>query len=369
MRIVLGLTLAGFVGLCGCFGPAVAQSSPAIGGCAVFPTTSIFNTPINDGTRFPAHPRSAAWIDSVGRATKFHPDWGLSEDQKAYDGYYGIPYNVIGKDLADWPVVAHSIVDTRDANGAGVPQESDCAAPKPGGRHELVRDCTTLPAASRRFPFPPDATLKAEKGACNDPKKCGDDRHVLVLEQGACRLWESYFTYKIGRQWKAFSTAAWDLTSHEMRPAGWTSADAAGLPILPLLVRVDEATAGEINHALRVTFQGSKISDTYVWPASHKTDSTGQIPMGSLLRLKAGFVIPAEWTTQAKAIAKAMQTYGLYVADNGSNLFVQGEPSIRWQSSTFSQLKSLTLTEFEFVDLSAITSDQRFSPTSYQARW
>ena len=155
-----------------------------------------------------------------------------------------------------------------------------------------------------------------------------------------------------------------------MRPDGWTSGDAAGLPIAPLLVRASEASRGDIPHALRVTFRDAVLASTYTWPARHRAgNSLGGIPFGALLRLKASFSIPANWSTQAKAIATAMQRHGLYVADIGSDLYVQGDPGVQWSSSTISQIQSLHAGDFEFVDLGVVTRDPRFDPNSFAASW
>lgn len=193
---------------------------------------------------------------------------------------------------------------------------------------------------------------------------------MLVVEKGACRLWESYYAYKIGGQWYAYGTSAWDLNSNAQRPAGWTSADAAGLPILPLLARADEASTGEIRHALRVTFLQSVMARSYVWPARHQAGSSGgSIPFGALLRLKSSVTIPATWTPQAQALARAMQRYGLYIADNGSNLYVQGDPSSAWDANTISQIQTLTMGQFEFVNLNAIIGRSGFDANSLRASW
>lgn len=344
---------------------------PSIAGCPVFPVSAVFNTRIDDSTRFPAHASNTTWINSIGSTRALHADWGTSEDQQAWQTYYGIPYNVVDGTAAttDWPSVSFTITDPRAGNGNGVPDESDCAIAQ-GSAHSLQRDCTRFSPAQRRFPFPLDSRLKAEAGTCNDAQQCGD-RHIIVLESGACRLWESYFSYKVDGQWYAYSTAAWDLNSHALRPDSWTSGDAAGLPILPLLARVDEASAGEIRHAFRVTFRDSVLARSYVWPARHRAggDTPGGIPFGALLRLRSDFVIPSNWTTQARALATAMQRYGLYVSDIGSDLYVQGEPSAQWSSSTISQIQSLRMNQFEFVDTSSITGHASFSAGSMQASW
>ena len=333
-----------------------------LGSCPSFPANAVFNTRIDDNARFPTHGSSNAWITAIGATRALHADWGSTENPAAGD-YYGIPMNLLSASSAetDWPGLSFT------ADGA--PDESDCALAN-GGGYDLVRNCQARPAASLRFPMPRDAVIKLEGGSCNDPASCGD-RHVLVVEQGACRLWESYFTYKsTGGQWSAYSTAAWELRSNAMRPDGWTSGDAAGLPIAPLLVRASEAASGEIPHALRVTFRDAVLANTHVWPARHRAgNSTGTIPFGSLLRLKSSFVIPASWSTQARAIATAMQRHGLYVADIGSDLYVQGDPSVSWSGPTVSQIQTLRMSDFEFVDLGSVTRDPRFDPNSFAASW
>lgn len=333
-----------------------------LGSCPSFPATAMFNTRIDDVSKFPPHGSSGTWIADIGGTRALHADWGTSENASAGD-YYGIPVNFLSAAApeTDWP----SITFTAD----GAPDESDCAAANSAGGHDLVRDCTSRPSASLRFPIPRDAVLKAEGGTCNDPATCGD-RHVLIVEQGACRLWESNFTYRQGTQWSSYSTAAWDLNSNATRPDTWTSGDAAGLPIAPLLARADEASTGEIRHALRVTFRDSVLARAYVWPARHRAGgASGNIPFGALLRLKAGVPIPANWSPQAKAVALAMQRYGLYVADIGTDLYVQGDPSAQWSGSTISQIQTLHVSDFEFVDTGAVTRDARFNPGSFAASW
>ncbi|MBP8272340.1 MAG: hypothetical protein KAX42_10760 [Sphaerotilus sp.] len=348
-----------------------AQAAPTLAGCELFPSSAIFSQRIDDVQRFPPHERSAAWLGSIGLGRKLHADWGRTVDPAQTDRYYGIPVSVVDGTPATtrWPLVSHAIQDARDANGSGVPSESDCAVGDQG-LPVIQRGCDGLIPARRRFPYPNDGLLKAERGLCNDPATCGD-RHVLVLEQGACRLWESYFTYQINGRWSAYSTAAWDLKSMEMRPDGWTSADAAGLPILPLLARADEVEAGVISHALRVTFRDAVLDRRHTWPASHSAGTTRAdgIPFGALLRLRADFDIPFWWTAQAKVLARAMQKYGLYVADIGSDFYVQGDPDERWGRLTIWQIQRMKLNDFEFVDLGAITRHPRFHPRSYQAAW
>jgi hypothetical protein len=317
----------------------------------LFPANAIFNTRIDD---LPVHSNSTQWVSDVGGAVAFHPDWGDTEDAYA-DDYYGIPWNLVDGTAAttDWPLTA-----------MWWPDESNCGIRQGDGSMGVRQDCSAV-TDQARFPFPKTG-WKIEGGY----KDSNDgDRHVLVVETGACRLWETGNAYKqADGSWQVGDIAMWDLNANTMRPAGWTSADAAGLPLLPLLVKADEAASGEIKHALRVTFRNPLMADrAYVWPASHYAgnDGSGNIPFGALLRLKAGVTIPDNWGTQAKAIAVAMQRYGLYVADNGSNLYVQGEPSVRWDPNLIAQLKTLKMSDFEFVDTSGITSRAGFDARSY----
>lgn len=347
---------------------ASAGPVPTLGGCQLFPPTAIFNTRIDDVSRFPVHAQSSAWLDLAGRSLPFMANWGSSGDP-ASGSYWGIPINVIGDAATDWPVVAFDFSSSGVSQAQGYPAKSDCAVPD-GNGFAITHDCSVVQPSQRRFPFPRDGSVLAEGGACTDPNSCGD-RHVLVVEQGACRLWESFFSYELGGHWYAMATAAWDLNSLALRPDNWASADAAGLPMAPLLVKAAEANSGEIRHALRVTFRDAALSLQHVWPARFAAgaDNPGAIPFGALLRLKAGFAIPDNWTTQAKAIATAAKRYGMYVADNGADFYVQGEPNAAWDPATSQQLKSITLDDTEFVDLKSITSDPRFSPESMAASW
>jgi hypothetical protein len=352
--------------------PSPAPGSAAmIGDCEVFPATAIFNTRVDDVARFPVHANSAAWIGTVGASVRFHADWGTNDDPAQAATYWGIPINGVDGTAATtaWPVVAYDFSASGVSTETGWPDESDCAVSSAGG-FALTRNCSAVPTASRRFPFPLAASVRAEGGACNDPNSCGD-HHVLVVEQGACRLWESYFAYSLSNRWYALATAAWDLKSLALRPSGWTSGDAAGLPITPLLARAVEAASGEVRHPLRVTLRDSVLARGFVWPARHSAggDTPGGIPFGALLRLKAGFVVPADWTPQARALATAMMRYGVYVSDIGSDFFVQGEPNAAWDARTISQLQTITFGQMEFVSTDAVTRDARFSPDSMAASW
>lgn len=354
---------------------AAAEPAPMIAGCEMFPPQAVFNQRIDDVMRFPAHARSAEWIGMIGAGRALHPDWGSEADPTKTGKYYGVPWNVVdgSERTTRWPLVNHAIVDARDGNGSGAPDQSDCAVLEQG-RATIRRGCDGVIPTRRRFPFPLDGQVRAEGGQCSDPARCGD-RHVLVLEKGAggaCRLWESYFSYQdsAGR-WSAYSTAAWDLKSLAMRPDGWTSGDAAGLPILPLLLRAEEVESGVIRHALRVTFRDAVLDRRHVWPARHSAGNTRAegIPFGALLRLRADFEIPFWWNEQSRTVARAMQKYGLYVADIGTDFFVQGDPDERWSPVTLMTLRRLRLNQFEFVDTGAFTRHPRFDPDSYAASW
>lgn len=340
--------------------------------CPLFPDNSIFHQRIDDPKRFPVHARSDFWLGTIGKARRLHPDWGHEDDPRQFKSYYGIPYNrVTGKpDSTQWLPVSYETADAE--GGTGVPSESDCAvqdAQAPQGIR-VHQGCETIDVEGRRFPFPHESVIKLESGQCNDPKACGD-RHLLVIEEGACRLWEAFFVYKVKGRWQMYASAHWDLRSNQMRPSTWTSADAAGLPITPFLARADEASKGEVRHPLRVTFRDGILARQFVWPATHAAgnSTTGGIPFGAVMRLRADAEIPATWTRQAQALARAMKTYGLYVADIGSDFFIQGEPSAQWDPSTVSQLRGLRAEQFEFIDTQAITSHPQFKADSFRSSW
>jgi len=334
----------------------------------MFPSTAIFNTRIDDTSRFPADANSDNWVSSVGRSTPFGANWGNSSDPAKSDDYWGMPINIVDGSPAttQWPIVSFSgISDGQVAQGS--PAKSDCAADTEDG-FSIVRGCSSLSESERHFPFPSGQVL-AEGGLCAGPSNCGD-HHVLMIEKGACRIWESYYAHNNSGQWRAMATAAWNLRSNDMRPNDWASADAAGLPIIPLLAKSSEAATGEIRHALRVTFGDRVLAQQPTWPARFATGlDGGPVPFGALLRLKADFKIPESWSPQAKAIAMAAKRYGLYVADVGVDFFVQGEPNSAWDPTLWQQLKSITMADMEFVDLRAVTGDPRFSRDSMQASW
>jgi hypothetical protein len=286
----------------------VRPPSPVVGGCDVFPADNAWNTPIESA---PLHPDSAAIIariQSVG-GDDLHPDFGENPD-------YGIPYVVVPPDQPVVPITYTAYGDESDPGPFPVPLD----APVEGG---------------------PDAD---------------GDRHVLVVRQGTCELFELYRAFQRGAGWEADSGARFDLRSNALRPLGWTSADAAGLAILPGLVRHDEVASGEIRHAIRVTFARTRRG--YVLPATHwasSNDDPNLPPMGLRLRLRADYDVSG-LTGQARVIATAMQRYGLIVADNGSNWFFQGAPSPGWDDEDLNQLKGIPGTAFEVVDTGPVVT-------------
>jgi hypothetical protein len=281
--------------------PTPAPSLPSVGGCQVFPADNPWNTDISN---YPVHPNSANFITSInaGGKTKLHPDWGGS-------GQYGIPYIVVP---ANQPMT--------NINWTAYGGESD-----PG-------------------PYPIPLNAPIEGGASSD-----GDRHVLAVRQGECILYELYRAFPQASSWNADSGAKWPLDTNALRPLGWTSADAAGLPILPGLVRYDEVAAGEINHALRFTVWRSQRG--YILPATHFASSytdPNLPPMGLRLRLKADYDISA-FTGQSRVVLEALKQYGMIVADNGSSWYITGAADPRWNDPDLNQLKTVPSSAFEVV--------------------
>ncbi|MDP9151270.1 MAG: hypothetical protein M3O36_15190 [Myxococcota bacterium] len=336
---------------------AQAGSAPMIGGCPVLPRNHVFNTPIDN---LPVHPSSAAFSSTIG-AHNLHLDLGATVDGSS-PTYYGIPYDVVHGASAPWVPARYFSAD-KSLSWDPTP-ESDCAA---GSAHALVRPCLAAGAPQPLFPIP--ASPHVEGGIIADPAQPYGDHHMLLLDADACRLWELYHAYPDARGgWDIYGSASFDLRSSDLRPDGWTSADAAGFPILPLLLRADEASAGVIRHALRFTIQSNKIRVAYTWPARHLTSngtaSTNLPPMGQLLRLKASVPIPTSFGVQARAILQALKTYGMYLADGGSDLYVSGEPNAAWADATIAQVQSVSSSQFEAVDLSPLMRRPGFDANS-----
>lgn len=279
--------------------PATQTSSAQLAGCSIFPADNPWNQRVDT---LPLNANSATYINSISATKTLHPDFGENME-------YGIPYNVVSGSQAKVPMTFEAYGD-----------ESD-----PGP-----------------YPIPSDAKVEA-----------GGDAHVLVLDSGACKLYELYAAEKNGAGWTADSGATWDLRSNALRPEGWTSADAAGLPILPGLVKIDEVLSGSINHAIR--FTAPKTQNGYIHPATHAAGSNNAAlpPMGLRLRLKSNFDI-SPYTGQARIILEAMKKYGLILADNGSAWFFQGTSDSRWNDEELNQLKTVPGSAFEAVETGAI---------------
>lgn len=283
-------------------GPPGVGDEPDLSRLQVFPSDNPWNQPVDD---LPVHPNSANLLASIGLDTGLHPDFGT-----VWEGApIGIPFNIVD-DRTPRSLVEFDYAD-----------ESD-----PG-------------------PYPIPENPLIEGGPDGD-----GDRHILMLDIGRRKLYELFYAVRGEKGWTAGSGAIWDLTSNELRPPGWTSADAAGLPIFPGLVRYDEVVErGEIRHALRFTVERSRRA--YILPATHFASSStdpNRPPMGLRVRLKAGFDISG-FTPNVQVILRAMKTYGMIVADNGSNWFVSGAPDPRWDDDELRQLRQVKGRDFEAV--------------------
>lgn len=330
--------------------PAALAAPPLIGNCPVLPPDHVFNTPIDS---LPVHPQSQAFLQTISPTPRrLHLDLGQTEDMASSE-YWGIPYNVVQGGSFVWPAVHF--------DGDGAPDESDCAR----GDHSLARPCTGLTEPAR-LPIPPQPRVE---GGISSDKAVYNDHHILAVDTDTCTLWESYLSYaRRDGGWDIYSSAAFDLRSNALRPAGWTSADAAGFPMLPLLLKAGEASTGEIRHALRFTIQSRKIRNSYAWPARHLTrngdGSADKPPMGQLFRLRADYPIPADYTVQAQAILRALKTYGMYIADGGSDMYITGDPSRLWSDATIAQVQTVPHTAFEAVDLAPVMARAGFDADS-----
>jgi hypothetical protein len=276
-------------------GPAI----PGASGCYVFPATNVWNRRI-DGRAVASN--SATMIAAIGLDTGLHMDFG------SYAGY-GIPFQVVPGSTP-----RSTVQFTYD-------DESDHVG----------------------YPIPANPLIEGGAGATGD-------RHILIVDKDACRLYELFAASKIGGTWHAGSGATWDLRSDALRPAGWTSADAAGLPILPGLVRYDEVAAGTIAHALRFTTNHTR--EAYIYPARHEageSTSPSLPPMGLRVRLKASHDVSG-LSAHARVIAVALQRYGMILADNGSPWYISGMSDPRFDDDVLHELDDITGRDLEVVD-------------------
>lgn len=294
---------------------AFAQPS-AFGSCPVFPVDHIWHTPVD---QLPVSPSSSMWVNTIGATSPLHPDFGSG----TYNGGpIGIPYVTVFGTKTTYPA--------------------------------------TFYYASESDPGPYAIPLNAPiEGGSNST----GDRHVISVDVDNCILYEMYDAYPQTASWKAGSGAIFDLLSYALRPATWTSADAAGLPIFPGLVRYDEILAGEIRHAIRFTVPQTQRA--YVWPARHEASNLTDPrypPMGARFRLRANFNI-ASYSPTNQIILQALKTYGMMLADNGSAWFISGVPEARWDNTDLHSLTNVKGSDFEAVDVSALMID----PNSGQA--
>ncbi len=277
---------------------APRPSGPREYGCPLFPANNALNRDISHA---PLDPNSAAYIESIGAELHLHADFGTNPG-------YGIPYTVVGRGQPKVPIKFSEYGSESEPGPYPVP----LGAPVEGAGEE-------------------------------------GDRHVLVLQRGSCRAYELYAARRLGSGWEAGSGAVFNLRSNALRPEGWTSADAAGLPILPLLARYPEVHAGQIDHALRVTVARTQAG--YIHPATHLASSSQDPslpPMGLRLRLKASFSL-AGYHGQALVILRALKRFGLIVADNGSSWYITGAPDGHWNDEDLDQLKTVPGSAFEAV--------------------
>ncbi len=303
-----GLTAAVVLAVGGGNAAAVGTSA----GCQIFPADNHWNLPVDN---LPVLPRSKQLVDSIGKRETVHPDFGSGNYQGAP---IGIPITVVGPQQPPVPVRFNEF-----------PRESD-----PG-------------------PYPIPSNAPIEGGDRSD-----GDRHVVVLQQGTpCRSWELYHSRRPGAAgggWTAGSGAVWNLSSNALRRPGWTSADAAGLPILPGLARADEIEAGAIEHALRFTVPESRRK--FIYPATHFASDkrSKKLPaMGQRFRLRSK-INPADFPPQAAVVVRALKTYGMIVADNGSPWFISGAPSPVWDNDQLRELAELRGRDFVAVDTSKL---------------
>ena len=313
---LLGCGGSGGAGGVGSGGSGGTGGTPDLGigadmhGYRPFPADNPWNTPIDQAA---VDPNSDALIASIGTSTAFHPDFGANWN----GGPFGIPYVVVGNGT---PPVAMSFTYA---------DESD-----PGP-----------------YPFPANAPIEGGSSSSGD-------RHVLVVDRDTKKLYETWSSYpQPDGSWQCGSGAIFDMTTGALRPMYWTSADAAGLPIFPGLVRYDEVAAGAINHALRFTV--SHTRHAFVAPARHWASSETNAnlpPMGMRVRLKASFDI-SSYPPDDQVILTALKKYGMFVADNGSDWYLSGAPDSRWSDDNLNLLKQLKGSDFEVVQMGQVVSN------------
>lgn len=326
-----------------CLPPASAQQT--IAGCQVLPTDNIWNTPVASLPVLPNSAQIVSFINTHCSGNNCTPRTALKADfgSGLWEGApIGIPYASVPNGQAMVPI---------DFETFGWPDESD-AGP---------------------YPIPPGAQIEG------GPDSEGD-RHVLTVRQGTCALYELYYSWPHGNGptgeptcnepggWCGASGAVYDLDSNALRPNGWTSADAAGLPILPGLANQPEVAAGEIRHALRFTVSVTRDGAAgWIWPARHEAGSstnTNAPRMGERLRLRADYPLTG-FSPQARILVIALKRYGLILADNGTNWFISGVPHANWNNDVLNQLQSIPGSAFQVVDSSSLQIDPNSGATPH----
>ncbi|MEI8101220.1 MAG: hypothetical protein WCH09_06630 [Bacteroidota bacterium] len=280
----------------------------------VFPTDHLLNKDISQSIM---DPNSSSIIGAIG-ASSLHPDFGSGTWQGAA---IGIPFSVVCGSQSKVPITYRS--NSYDGNYGNESEQGP-------------------------FPIPLNAAIEGNGIG---------DSHVISVDIENKLLYELYNATQVGLGWEASSGAVFDLKTNTYRTEGWTSADAAGLPILPCLLRYDEVNSGKIDHAIRFTLSKPKVYKGYVYPALHKVNGTGSsgtsLPMGARLRLKSNFDIRG-YSVANQVILKAMKTYGIILADIGSDMFISGAPDYRWDDTDLQNLKKIKATDFEVVALGTI---------------
>ncbi len=306
LALLAGLTIATCTASVATSTRVAAVAAP-VAGCPVFPADNYWHADIR---ALPVHRRSAKWLSHMSTEVRLHPDFGPSYG----DGpNYGIPVTVVG------------------------------------GDHPRVRVRFDYASESDAVRYPLGKDTRIEGGRDSD-----GDRHAIVVDRTRCRLFETWATRESRGRWYAGSGAVWALGSNKLRPNGWTSADAAGLPILPGLLRWREVKAGRVDHAIR--FTTPRTSNHHLWPARHhagQTDSWSYPPMGARFRLSASYPTRG-YSKHAKAVLVAMKRYGLVLADNGSPWFFQGERNANWPATLVEELKRIPASAFVAVDASSL---------------
>jgi hypothetical protein len=307
-------TVALVVGVAVVTAGAAGHRLPRAPNCPVFPANNPWNQRVD---KLPVASNSNAVVRAIGPSDPVHADFGSG----LYNGGpIGIPYTTVS------------------------------------GRQHKVHVRFDYADESDKGPYPIPRNAPVEGG-----RKSSGDRHVLVVDRAHCRLYELYAAYPVrgGRSWRAGSGATWSLRSNKLRPAGWTSADAAGLPILPGLARHDDVKRGSIDHALRFTVERTRRA--YVYPARHfASDLTDPDlpPMGMRFRLKATFDT-SRFPRQSRIVLEALKRYGMIVADNGSNWFISGAPDRGWNNDDLHRLGEVKGSDFEVVDTSSLPQPGR----------